>query len=248
MALLIFFTACGLPTYTTIDPPDVEDTDDIYSLAFTPDSDTDDYIVAYKIYWDNETTLINSDEETIDDDDEVEAGFDTLDDLDFVQMATIDTDSSGDYPDDSTDITIEASSTVTLTFDTDTGELSVTGADNVDVLYRRVQTMDSSGDTTDEDIDLIDFVSAEYDYQDTSSYTVNSETIESDDDGMDSDIYEMFTDEDRFYGESYEYQSIVIAVAVYASGFDYSTLEAEESVPVYLGTVSLNPQYWDPNN
>jgi hypothetical protein len=249
LLLLGLVFSCGLPTYSTLDPPDVEDTDDEYSLAFTPDSETDNYILAYKIYWDNEDE-IDDDEDSIDDDDDVESGFGTLEDLDFIQMATDDSDTSSDsyYPDDSTDVTIEADSTVTITFDTDTGQVSVTGADNTDVLYRRILEFDSDGDYDDDTISTPDFVSNDYDYQDYDSYTTDSVTISGDsDDGIDSDVYYIFTDEDRFIGSNYDLTDITIAVVAYSYGLNTSTFEAEESVPAYLGTVSLSYIYWNPS-
>ncbi|MDC7220422.1 MAG: hypothetical protein PQJ59_10800 [Spirochaetales bacterium] len=247
---VLVMMGCGLPDYDSIDAPDATDTDgDDYTLAFQTNSDAEDYVIAYKVYWENEDE-IDDDQDEIDEDD-VESGFDTLDDLDFIQMATVDTTSDGDYPDDNSDATVEqdnSGTVVTLTFDTDTGQLSVSGADNTSILYRRVQEFDTSGDNDDDDsISILDFLDNNYDYMYTSSYTTDGVTIsETDSDGIDSDIYDIFTDDDRFIGSTYDVTNITIAVAVYGYYISASTLERIESIPVYLGTVDIGFIYWLP--
>ena len=245
------FLSCGLPSYEVLNPPKVVDSDGTdYTLAFEPDTDTDSYVLAYKLYWANETSLISSDRSKINDEEEVEIGFDTLEDLDFIQMkSSNETEANGNYPDSSTDPTVNATSTVTLDFNLEAQELQVTGANNTSLLYRRAIELDSSGSTVDDDVRGIGFLSAEYDFKDDESYQAynNSVTITSDSDGIDSDVYDLFLKSSRFYYgyENYDQQSLVVAVVAFSQGVSASA-SAIESIPVYLGNVTINPAYWVP--
>ena len=248
---ILLLLSCGIPSYTVIDPPTVNDSDGSdYTLAFTPDSAAEHYILAYKLYWDNEVSLISTDRNIIKDIDEVGLGFDTLNKRGFIQMA-VDTDPGDNYPYSSYDVTITATTKVTLTFDTNTGELSASGGDSR-TLYRRVRKVDSDGILDDNDVKGKNFLSAEYDYQDKSSYKTGttSVTIPNDSDGIDSDMAGLFLKSGRFsYAEpNYNAGTLEIAVAVYSRDVSPSNMEVIESYPVYLGSVKINSRYWDPNN
>ncbi|MBN2625052.1 MAG: hypothetical protein JXA95_00195 [Spirochaetales bacterium] len=249
-----WFVSCGLPSYDVLDAPVSISTGVENTLSFKPVTGEEYYVLAYKLYWYTESKY-TSDVSTIGDTDTVSTGFTTLKSLNFIQMASSSDPSGTNYPGDSSAVTLQATGgNVILTFDFDSGSLTLTNAltlDGNDILYRRVRKVDSSG-KSDTDVIGKNFVSAEYDYQDDSSYTATtsssvSVTISADTDGIDSDIYDLFGVKSRFYGENYDGQSLRIAVAVYTYGVS-ANAAAIESIPEYLGYVVINPLYWDPNN
>jgi len=243
--LVFLLLSCGLPNYDVIEAPARVSTGVDNTLAFTPATGVDYYVLAYKLYWDNEYP--STDAATIGDTDTVSTGFTTLKSLGFIQMCSSASPGTTNYPGDSTSITLNATGgTVSLTFDTTTGELVLSNALTLSGganLYRRVRKVDSSGSTSDSDIVGKSFMNGDYDYQDVDSYSAGSQTIPSDSDGIDSDVYALF--KSRFIGDdTYLQHSLLVSVAVYSYSVSASAT-AIESVPVYLGNVEIIQQYWN---
>ncbi len=233
--LLIFISSlltgsCGLPVYEVLDPPDMYNPGS-YQIGFqTPDdSSIDGYIIYYKIYEYNHTS-ISTDKAKFsasyyeNDDSELDSGTSLPESLKFYKLGFTGQSNNENYPHiplsgSNHNVIIDFTSALNQISDP---VLSIDGTVYSDIPARGVLYSDIDSYTTSEN---------------TFKRFINNYEFENPENEVDADLKTMRANNG---GSLSGITSIEIAFVAISYGISAGTLEQMMSVPIYLGTVTQN--------
>lgn len=223
IVISLLFTACGLPLYTVVDPPDFYSTGSTASIGFTApndDSNISGYEIYYKIY-ESGSYEIDYDEEEIDnsDDDYIyEFGTGKLDDLNFNRLMRLD---SGANTDDAPSYPFINSGSDNSNNELNSGEMCI--------ILVGIGSFDDDPNSYDSIKlnNIVNGIPLRIATDDDGFKDFYSDNVE---DG-DSDNNDEVDDTDSEY---------TIAFAAYSYVNNALATDIESSYPVYLGTLSVN--------
>jgi hypothetical protein len=217
--LVAVLFSCGLPQTTLLEPPKVGGSS-LTTLSFIPVAGVERYVLMYKFYWPNESTI--SSDRNVFSGGSLSPGVITPQSLGFIQMKKS-AGSGGSYPVDSGEITLTGvTGQVILDFSAVFSTVQITGA-NETFLYRRVLEKKRDGSAPESSaINGKTFFNKDYDFLGLTAFAsvVNGSGIAVDSTGLDGDIFRLFNNPNWSEFTSPENGDIIVAVVVYSNSYD----------------------------
>lgn len=215
---LILFSACGLPQYNSLEPP-ISTSDSVYEVSFTTPTDTKitGYVLYYKIYDVSETTLIESDKAKFDESSYANSFMDLGDkipsDNKFSKLTILDTTIISDpliYH-------VTAGEEIFINFSSSYTNPSVIWSSTVQYELSRIE-IDNANDFKYKTFN-------KWDWDDGDGDSI-----------VDSDLKNLF---DRVPTSNLS-SGVTVAIVAYSYGINPGDVTILKSIPVYMGTISID--------